>query len=221
MDILIFRYGLPGLPVSLVIYTLFASSEIDFVSDILDIPIVISLALILGYYIHQVWFLSFEKSTRSYADKDRKVLTEIKDKIGNDDKYKMFFYDGDPYHIWDTMLYSDLVPKGIRDKDRGMWHSYHTNHSNALGLRIGAFVSLAYLIFELTIIKSPNFGSLETISVIYVIIFFLLSYLLSKKAEITRRLVEGLEVYWVKLYFKQYISELVEQDDMYTENEME
>jgi hypothetical protein len=183
MDILIFRYGLPGLPVSLVLYILFTSVDIDFGSDFLGVPIVISLALILGYYIHQIWFLHFEKSSKSYAHKDRKVLDEIKDKIKDDDKYKMFFYDGDPYHIWDTMLYSDLIPKGIRDKDRGMWHSYHANYSNAIGLMFGAFASLAYLIVQLVIVRNQQFGSLESILLICFIFFFHILLLSFKKSR--------------------------------------
>ncbi len=206
MDEIIFRYGLPGLPATLVVYTYSRSMMSNQNIDIFGIPIVIALALMMGYYIHQLWFLIFEISSASYSNKDRKVLNEITTIIRSCDKYKMFFYERDIYHIWDTMLYSDIIPKGIRDKDRGMWHSYHANAGNATGLIIGTVI---IVIVEIIRLCSGAIKMVGTTQMICLGGFVLTTIVLVNKSKVTRRLVDGLEVYWANLYFEKYVNELL------------
>lgn len=206
MQELIFRYGLPGLPVSLVVYPLLFKG----ISDKLGILIAIGITLLFSYYIQQFWMLIFERILGGYSHSDRKVSREIKNIIQseeNDDKE--LFRDKAPYHVWDTMLYSDAIPEGIRQKDRAMWHSYHMNIGNATGVIIGASI-ITYLLITDVFQGRLSFswdGDMD--KRVYIVFSYLVaSSILITKANSTRSLVDDLEEHWAHFYFKKHVRKL-------------
>lgn len=204
MPALIYRYSLPGLPISLALYLILLNTKIGIsVPEIVGIPIIIAFSLLVGHFVQQLWMLLFEKWPWSYKSNTRKALIEIERILSEskDKTLKGYFANEHPYNIWDTMLYAKIFEAEIRDKDRGMWNSYHTNFGNAIGLVVGA-VALYFV---------PNITSLLPDGQLFWVIGACIAtaVILACKAQVTRNLVEDLEAYWVRVYFLKYARDLI------------
>lgn len=208
MEALVYRYGLPGLPVSIGLYLIVAFSTDIRYTEFVGIPIVIALSLLLGYFLHQAWMVFFENfNNYKYDSPKREALKAIEDTIIKDVKLKskIRIHKEHPsrslYNIWDTFLYSDEMPTELRKKDRAMWNSYHTNMGNAIGLTVG----IASFVIALGL-KPPEWQImyLNTSIVFGLVAIVLLLF----KARQTRRLAESLEVFWVETFFKEFAKTL-------------
>lgn len=196
---LIFKYGLPGLPLSFVIaYQLIPDKEN--ISDFATLALVI--ALLVGYVIQQLWFLFFEFLPISYNKKTRKVLVWLGDELKKDKNKKMRErwgikpeeeLNGDKlYSIWESILYKSNFKDNALEKLKGFWNYYHSNMAISIGLVLGA---LAYHYFKL------NWSPLILPS------FVGCSLILMTKAIQSKRIVDVLEKNWAE----EFVETLVER----------
>ena len=194
MEQLVIRYALPGLPVALVFYLYEGLTSSG--SAILDITVVIIVAILLGNVIQQIWMLIFEwpRFGLGYNSEKRRVLKKLSRTIKGGDQLD----PNELYARWESFLYSKTVEPSIRDKDRAIWHFHHANAANALGLFIGAFVSLRlsdYLLDRKLLFISIGLA------------FLAVGLLFIQKAVQTRHLVEVLEVFWVGEWYEKFLVE--------------
>ena len=206
MDAIVYRYSLPGLPAAVIFYFVLAESGALVNPEIVGIPIIIALSLLLGYFVHQIWMLvfEFEPLGLSYDSPKREVLRKIGKLIERQqekNRSKQQKEDAQLYPLWESFLYYDKMPSAFRKKDRRMWHSYHTNMGNAIGIVLGGILLLLYpgvrdLFFPNAFVSSLALGSVALV--------------LCGKARVTRGLVDELEMYWVQSFFKDFLKRMTD-----------
>lgn len=194
---LIYRYGLPGIPLSAVLILLSTTGVVnsDGASEaVFSTPEILVLSIPIGYLIQQFWMLIFEYSGWRYDSPTRPVLMELK-RIHKKSNLEVGVEDY--YPLWDTILYSEDVPETIREKDRSTWDFLHTNAGILLGISFAAILSVILLFGESAQLQARE--PLILLSIVYLVGGVVLTFKLFQ----TKKIIDLLECYWAKLFFSR------------------
>jgi hypothetical protein len=119
-------FSIPGFTIVaaiVAVWPAWAIMQIDSSSAVVSAPkvaLLIVLVPVVGFIVHQIFRLIFEKKG-GFARKSRKVLHHIskvlapRENIAVSDLKSAFL-------IWETVFYSDEFPAAFRDHDRRSWH---------------------------------------------------------------------------------------------------
>ena len=199
LQTLIFKFGLPGLPLSfIIVFQLLPDEKIP------DITLLtLALSLLVGYIVQQMWFFIFEISSWSYNNKKRKVLVWLKDDLISNKKNALLRkkwninennLSGDKlYSIWESIVYRSDETKLAIDKLRGFWNYFHSNMAIFIGLLLGI---LAYFIFNVDWSPWVPGG------------FAICAIVLFSKALQSKRIVDELERNWAEEFVNKEVKKI-------------
>jgi len=189
LQTLLFKYGLPGIPLSTLIVFKYLSDDTKInVTD--RVAAILVASLLLGYVVQQFWFLIFELTGLRYNSPKRAVLTWLNEELSSNTKLlKMLCIQGDLtgdklYSVWESLLYRSDSSKQAVNKLKGIWNSFHSNMAISIGLILG----LIYYCLQVS--QNPAIP----------IFFALGAILLFFKAYQSKILVDQLEKNWAQEY---------------------
>ena len=116
--------------------------------------LVIAAAPVIGFLFHQLYRTLFELCG-GWESPRRAVLSAIRSAyaISDTDRHTIFL-------IWETTIYSDGIPDGFRDHDRGTWHYIMSFRSISLSAAL-AGICLASAILDQRIVSHGSCSGLR------------------------------------------------------------